>query len=409
MEPQINYGSSYQGSSPMGQQKVYGRSGSGCARKGCFSVVGTGVLLIIIILAGIFFVYPALTSNSIHGDFLDMAIVPQKDGSTNLWILTDGSFNFIQTTKSPGSYSTGRKCYFCKTWTYIYDPAGEKILKKTKTEQEDIITKIDMVYYKGKVWVLTHEYGKNEPKIEVYDGETSNLIMDTKAFMAKYPELSGGLAGINYTEKENTMTLNTKDGREQLTYSFDNDMLYNDFSAFRDAMVKSEEPSSVVVLNAESSSGPRKKLYKVSGPKGTLFANMTSVESNANNEKTLEFFVKGATSQPLGDKVYLEGIIYYQDQDCTLIVYLDQLGKKSNRILTCIDNKTGKEKWTVQQDDMFKHMKIDENSDSFSSLFFTKDKIKLKREGNLVVLELKGDGIMGFDYNTGKKLWTLDI
>ena len=155
-------------------------------------------------------------------------------------------------------------------------------------------------------------------------------------------------------------------------------------------------------------SGPRKKLYKVSGPKGQLFSNKSSLESYASNEQSLEFFT-GATGEPLGDRIYLEGIIYYQDEDCALIVHLDQLGQKSNRMLTCIDMKSGKEKWTIQQDDLFKKMKIDENKDSFSSLFFTKDDIKVKRSGGLVTLQFKGEGMMGFDYETGKKLWTLDI
>ena len=58
---------------------------------------------------------------------------------------------------------------------------------------------------------------------------------------------------------------------------------------------------------------------------------------------------------------------------------------------------------------MFKGMKIDEEDDSFSSLFFTKDNIRVRRSGSLVVLQLKGVGLMGFDYKTGKKLWTMDI
>jgi len=362
----------------------------------------------VLVLVGIFFAYPALTPDKIRGDFMDMTIVPQKDGSSKLWILTDGSFNFIQTTKSPGSYSTGRKCYFCKTWTYIYDPSNDKVMKKIKTTYEDIITTIQIVYHKGQVWVITGEYGQNEPKLDIYDAETADLVTDTKGFMSKYSELKAGLAGIRYDDKENTITFKTKDGREYLTYSLENDKLYNDFAAFRDDMEKASGDISIPVLSTEGSSGPRKKLYLVSGPKGKLLTGISSLESYANNEQSLKFFM-GATSQPLGDRVYLEGIMYYKDEDCAIIVHVDQLGKKSNRMVTCVDLKAGKEKWTVQQAELFKHMKVDENDDAFSSIFFTKDKIKIKRVGNLVALELKGDGIMGFDYNTGKKLWTIDI
>jgi hypothetical protein len=113
--------------------------------------------------------------------------------------------------------------------------------------------------------------------------------------------------------------------------------------------------------------------------------------------------------EPVSEKVYLEGIIYYSDKDCAIIIHLDKLGKKSDRIMTCIDLKTKEEKWTVNQDEMDDVMKIDEEDDTFSSLFFTKDKIGVKRSGSLVVLQLKGRGITGFNYNTGKKIFEMDI
>ena len=183
---------------------------------------------------------------------------------------------------------------------------------------------------------------------------------------------------------------------------------HNEVAEQRESIEKDPEIISMPVLSAENSSGPRKKLYKVTGPRGKLMTNISSLESYARDAHTLEFFT-GATSEPLGDKVYLEGIMYYQNADCAIIIHIDQLGKKSNRMMTCVDLKTGKEKWTIQQSDLFKKMKVDENDDAFSSIFFTKDKIQVKRQDNLVVLQLEGEGLMGFDFNTGKKLWTLDI
>lgn len=80
---------------------------------------------------------------------------------------------------------------------------------------------------------------------------------------------------------------------------------------------------------------------------------------------------------------------------------------KKNRIFTCIDANTGKEKWSVQQDGLFDYMKIDEEQSSSQSLFSTKNKISASRLGNIVILKLKGDGIMAFDTETGKKLWSI--
>lgn len=405
MEPQINYGGYQSGSS--GTPKIYGRRGF--AGKGCLGVIGLIVILVIIIVVGIIFAYPALTPNAIHGSFMDMTIVPQKDGSQKVWILTDGSFNFIQTSKSPGSYSTGRKCFFCKTWTYIYDPVNEKVIKKIKTPYEDIITTIKIHYHKGQVWVITSEYGKNDPRIEAYDAETGDLVMDTKAFMAKYPILSGGLSGLHFDAKENQMMLKTKDGHQGIVYSFATDKLYEDYAKMRDEIESMPGDASFLVLSPEKSgSGPRKRLYLVSGPMGKLMNSKSSLESYASNPESLKFFT-GATSEAIGEKIYLEGLLYYQDDDCAAVIYLDELGKKSNRLLTLVDKKQKREMWTAGPDVLFKKMRIDENKDSFSSLFFTKDNIEVKRSGNVVLLELKGEGIMAFDYATGKLLWQLDI
>ena len=403
MEPQINYG----GGAPIGEQKIYGRSKTGGG--GCLKIFATLIVLVIIVVAGFYFVYPALTPNSIRGDFLDMAIVPQKDGSQDLWILTDGSFRFVQTTKSPGSYSSGVKCYFCKTWTYVYDPAAQKILKKIKTEQQDVITTMNIFYNNGKVYVVTGGYHDNEPKVEIYDAISSEIIMDTKQFAAKYPILSGGISNIRYDEKGDYIDFETKDGRKQITYGIESEKMYDNFADFDKDKENLQNIVSVVALSPEQGSGnSRKKLFRLTGKEGSINRKLSSVESFPISQGAITSY-DSITAEPLGDRVYLEGIIYHQDKDCAIFIHLDVLGKKSNRMMTCVDIKTGKEKWTVQQDDMFKKMKIDENSDSFSSLFFTKDKIKVRRSGNLVILEMKGEGLIGFDYDTGKQLWKLSI
>lgn len=404
MEPQINYGS-YQNQNPIEKQKVYGRSFGG---GGCLKIIGPAILLVIIIIISIIFAYPALTPNTIHGDFMDMTIVPQKDGSQKLWILTDGSFTFIQTTKSPGSYSSGVKCYACKTWTYIYDPATEKILKKIKIEQQDVITHIDIIYNKGKIWVITGGYHENEPKIAVFDAETTEPVMDTKGFINKYPALSGGLDGVRYDEKEGTIVFKTKDGKDQVTYDIESEKIYDIPGEYDKVLSNSREPGYIAVLNPDKSAAARKRLFKVSGLRGKLNGKKSTLEHFTLENDILDKR-DSLTAERLTDKSFLEGIIYYQDNDCAIIIHLDQIGRKSNRMMTCVDLKTGRENWTIQQEDLFKRMKIDQDADSFSDLFFTKDKIKVRRSGNLVVLELKGEGLMGFDYDSGKKLWTLDI
>lgn len=403
MEPPVSYpqSESYQG------RKVYGKK-SGCAGLGCFGIIGAIIVIVVLVVIGYFFALPALTPNSISGSFLDAVIVPTKSGEQRVWVLTDGSFNFIQTTKSPGRTSTGRECYFCKTWTYIIDPKDKSVEKKIKTEYKDIITTIEMYYDNGKVWTFTREYGENEPKIETFDAETGSKLTDTKEFVSKFPELSAGLTEVHYDAKELSLRLKTKDGREGV-YSLEDGKLYKNASDFRKSWEKDSTKMVAGILAPEdNSSSPRKKLYRVSGPKAVIRDNMSSLVSYVGREDHPMLEGK-VSSQPMTEKVFLEGIMYYTDQDCAIIVHLDKLGKVSNRLITCIDLKSGKEKWTIQPDEMFDKMKIDEEDDTFSSLFFTKDNIDIKRRGGLVLLQLKNEGIIGYDFETGKKLWELDI
>ncbi len=403
MEPPVSYPQtdSYQG------RKIYGKK-SGCAKFSCVGVVGAIVILVIIGIAGYYFALPALMPNSLSGDFLNMVIVPTKDGKEKMWILTDGSFNFIQTTKSPGRTSTGRECYFCKTWTYIVDAETQKVISKTKTLYEDIITTIDMVYHKDKVWVITSEYGENEPRVEAFNSETGEKDMDTKQFISKFPDLSAGLTEAHYDKDDFSIKVKTRDGRERI-YSFDDGKMYKDYAELNNSRNKDSSLVSIPLLVPEdNSSGPRKKLVKATGPRVSIEQNKSSLTHFSGRDEYMEEQYKIKVSQ-LTEKIYLEGILYYSDVDCAIIIYLDKLGKKSDRIMTCIDMTTGKEMWTIQQDDMFKRMKIDEEDDTFSSLFFTKANIDVKRSGNLVVLQYKGYGIMGYDFKTGKKLFEMDI
>ncbi len=403
MEPPVNYpqGETYQG------KKIYGRK-KGCAKFSCFGIVGALVVLIVIGFIIYEFAIPALRPNSISGSFLNAVIVPSKSGGEKVWILTDGSFNFIQTTKSPGRTSTGRECYFCKTYTYIIDPKTEKVISKIKTPYEDIITIIDLVYYDGKVWSITREYGENEPRIEAFDSESGEKVMDTKAFIAKFPQLSAGLTEAHYDKDDFTIRLKTRDGREGI-YGIADNKLYKDNSEFNKSREKDSTITTLAILAPEdNSSSPRKKLMIATGPKNNIEYNISSLEHYTGGDDQLRDYYHINISQTT-DKVYLEGILYYADKDYAFIVYLDQLGKKSNRILACIDLKSGKELWTADKDILFKEMRIDEEDDTFSSLFFTKDNISVRREGNLVLLALKGVGIIGFDLLSGKKILEMEI
>lgn len=402
---QSNYQTSFEGYDPYQGRKVYGKSK---LKFGCFGIIGALILLVIIVLAGIFFVYPALTPNKLKGDLMNVAVVPAKDGSSTLWILSDGSFHYIQETKSPGRYSVGRKCLFCKTWTYVYDPGSKNIIKKFKTEYESIITQSWITYGSGKIWVATGGYDENEPRIFVYDAATNEQIMETKDFINKNPELKSGITNLRMEKNPEKIIFDTKDGRTGLVFIIDEEKMYESESVYREALEKDKDKEvTVFTMGDESSSGPRKKLYMVTGPKSQIKDRELSA-SYLKDPKTLMFFAKATAELLTPNKVYIEGIIFYQDSECCIIIHQDAAGKTANRMLTCVGT-DGKEKWTVTQDDLFEEIKVDEDENPFSKIFFMKNDMEVMRSGNLVVFQHKGTGIIGFDYNTGKKLWELEF
>jgi hypothetical protein len=394
MEPKIpGYNQYYSEQTP--EEKKSG------LKTGCLGILGVIILIPVIAAVGYFFVYPALTPNSIKGELLDVTIVPDNEGG-KMWVLMDGSHYYIQSVKTPGRTSMGRKCIMCKTWLYIVDPASGKILDKHKSDMDDIITVSDIDYANGKVWVFIKEYGENQSKIETYDAVSGKLISDTKAFIKEHKELSAGIAEINYNKKLKQLKIKTNDASD-LTLDLETEKFY---SSGELRNIKDSAITTVLVLASDNDSPKEKKsLYSVTGPKYKL--KESSLDNYVQDPKSLKFRTN-STAEVLGG-TYLEGIIYHQDKDCAIIIHLDRLGKQSNRIMSCIDVRTGKEIWRAEQEELFEEMKIDENKDSFSSLFFTKDKIEISRASDMVILELKGVGIMIFDYKSGKKIKEIKI
>lgn len=400
---QNSYRTSFEGTGP--SQKIYGKSRFG---RGCFTVIGTLILLVIIVLAGIFFIYPALTPNSLKGDLMNVVVVSEKDGSNKLWILTDGSFHYVSETKTPGKYSIANKCLFCKTWTYVYDPVNKQILHKFKTEYSSVITQSWIAYGSGKVWVVTGAYDENEPRIFAYDAKTAQLVLQAKDFEKKYPILKSGITDVRMDNDPDRIILKTNDGHEGVVFTLSDEKIYESEADYRKTLKEDKDKQvTVFALGDESSGGPRKKLFKVTGPKGKI-QNHSISSSYLKNPETLMFFDKSTAEMLTPNRVYIEPEIFYQDDECCLIIHQDAAGKKANRMLTCVGI-DGKEKWTAAQDEIFDEMKVDENDDPFSTMFFMKSDMGAERSGNLVVLQFRGVGVIGFDYQTGKKLWELEF
>lgn len=364
-------------------------------------IIALGLLAVLVWL-GIRFLPSILSGKAMKGEFLNAVAVPSPGGGHRLWVLTDGSFIYIQSTKSPGRMSVGRKCVSCKTWLYVYDPVSRTVLAKFKTDYKALILYTWMAGLNGKVWVASGAYDKNEPQIFVYSAEPPGLIEETSAIIAKHPELSSGLIDLKMAADPERIIFDTKDGRKGLVLTLDYEKFYPTETEYRNAMGLGDEDQVTVFALGLEDNGPRKRLFKVTGPKGRV--KNSSLEYMLKDPKSL-LSISNATCEPATpDRVYIEGVIFYQDAECCLVLHQDAAGQTAGRLLTCV-TRDGKEIWTTAPADLFREMKVDINKDPTSAIFFMKNKIVVSRSGSLIMLQLKGMGIIGFDLETGKKLW----
>jgi hypothetical protein len=371
-------------------------------RLGLLVVIGAFIVLIIIVWVGIHFLRPASSAKGLTGDFMNAVAVPGPGGGYRIWILTDGSFHYIQRTESPGRFSIGRKCKFCKTWTYVYDPANKTVSAKFKTDYKTLILRTWMTSLDGKIWIASGPYEQNEPRIFVYSTEPPGLARETQDIIAKYPELSSGLIDLRMEKDPDRIYLDTRDGREGLVLTLSDERLYQNESEFRKALAAGDEERITVFALGREDSGPRRKLFKVTGPRNRVKGSF--IEFALKDPNSLKSQAQAIAEPATPDRVYIEGMIFYQDADGCLILHQDAAGQTADRLLTCVDG-SGKEKWTAGPAELFKEMRVDIDKNSLSAIFFMKDNIDVSRTGGLVLLQLRGVGVIGFDFATGKKLW----
>ncbi|NOS86695.1 MAG: hypothetical protein HOP31_16300 [Ignavibacteria bacterium] len=424
MEPQHNY---TPGSSGM-QQQIYGRKKS---KKGCF-IIG---LLILLIFGGagaylIYFIYSKANNKleeitdkfkdlkdkdrfignrnedkRFKGAFIDALIIPTTGTTSKVFILTDGSKTYIETKKRPGYYSTGAACIECKTTAYLFDPAGDKIISNTDFKFPDIITATDIVKKDDRIYQFTRSYGETPAGINIYDAVTGKLLSETGDFINTYPELSSGVTELSYRKEEKIVKFETTDGRKDITFSVDMLKIFKNDKDLRTAQENSVEGEAFIYAMANENNDSRRQLYRITAPKKYIVSQASTLMSYSDRPNMLKQYK--AASERVSGKSYIEGIIYFQDENNVFIVSVDKAGKKANRIFTCIDAVTGSEKWSVEQKELFDFLKIDEEQNSRQSFSSSKDKISVTSSGNLVLLKIKGDGVMAFETETGKKLWSI--
>jgi hypothetical protein len=409
------------------QQSIYGKRSS---KGGCFIKVLIGLIIAGAIAAAvIYFVYTKLgdrmdklgetfddlknknkfigsrnEDKRFSGDFVDAVIVPGSDGD-KIFMLMDASKKYIETKKTPGRYSTGVACIDCKTIMYVYDPKTNTIVNNTELKYPDVIGFSNIAFSDGKVYHFMKPYGETSAGINTYNANTGELLSETKEFISSFPELSQGIVELDYRTTNRTVRFDTKDGRKNIVYSVDRNKIFPNEKEMNREIESSVSGEGYMFALASPEKDSRKQLYKITAPKTAILTDQLALSTYVHSPGMLKNYK--ASTEKLSDESYIEGIIYAQDEDYVFIVSVDEYGKKANRIFTCVDARTGREKWSVKQAELFDSFKIDEVQSSTQSFSSTKDNISVLRQGNTVILKYKGDGLIGFDVNTGKKLWSV--
>jgi hypothetical protein len=372
------------------------------SRIGCFAFVIPLVIFGIIILyfLGKSFIFPALFSNDISGNFMDYAYVPETG---MLWIVTDGSFHYTSKTTTGGSYSIKSKGLFCKTWTYVFDPSKNSVVNKVKTSYDDLPPSYKLFYNDGKVWKVCSQNSGYDAEVYVYDAKTQTELYNTESFTKKYPLLNSGLTNLRFEINPLSLHFNTKDGRTPV-YFIDADTMFMNESEVVKYSYTRENTFSDFGLGNDDQGSKRMKVFYSTGPETDVKHSLSSfVKASKEMKKNgmLEII------DILPDKIFFEAEKLFSNSECCIIFHQDAAGDNSNRLLSCV-NSDGKIFWTKKQDELFDGLEGRKDK-SFSSMFFLKSHVSALKSGNLVIFKFDGGGLIGFDYATGKEMWRVKI
>lgn len=348
-----------------------------------------------------YYILPLIFPNILRGDLQNIRVFPSADNKYKLWIQTDGTFRTTSRTNNMGQITLKTVGWFCRTYSYVYDPIAEDILIGFKTTYDDLPPVSDIVYDKGKIWVVNSSSDGVPPEIKVYSSENYLQEMNNQSFCEKTKELSSGIENVSvdyqYPAK---LRISTKDGRE-MVYSIPDDKFFPSSIELEKYYKQTDTiVSGIFALGNEENSDKRKKLYYITGPKYELSFSYSWTEEIV--KQNIGAFKNMKATEILPAKVFIEGAVLYSDDEIGVIVHQDNVGKNANRMLTCVD-KSGKELWTVQQEDLFDEMEATEDSRTDMSVLV--HNLAAQRAGDVVVFIFKPVGAIGFELATGKKIW----
>jgi hypothetical protein len=327
-------------------------------------------------------------NNSPEGAITNVIIVPGDEEKEMLWLM---------------SYEYKDSKYI--QHTYIYDPYNEKTIFNESKRFDAYPPTPKLFLNDNELWSVNSESGSGRPGINVFNPLTGSEISNTESFIEKYPELKSGISRIYAYDVPPRLDIETRDGRK-FFFDITSNKMYTGYAEYKKTLSNSK--ISIFALGVENSSeNARKRLFIVTGPESSL--SERHVEENYfSNLSTVKFITKSDAKVLIEDKIFLEGVLLYQDDESCFVFYQNQTGANAERFLSCI-NKEGTLVWTASTEkDLFAKLKASDK-ESASSMFFIKSTVHVSSSGNLVLLSQDRVGFIGFDYKTGKVLFKKEV
>lgn len=328
--------------------------------------------------------------SSMDGILNNAIVVTDEEGNSNIWVIT---------------YKYKSSKYYVNT--YIYEPEEDRVIKNYETESSTFPSGLKLFYINKEVWKVNSFSAGFAAGVYIYDPVSGDEKLNTQSFSDKHPELQGGISNLWVNEGSLYISFETRDGRKPV-YDMETDKMYSSMTEYQKSLRDIKGEMTIFALGIEKSGEEaRKKLFLLTGPISNLKDKSVS-ESYFENPSTLKFFTKSEAKQIAGGKVFLEGIMLYQNEECCFVFYQSQAGSEAERYLSCID-KAGEILWTASTEDVLFSKLRATSGDAFSTMFFIKNNVHVSRSGDMVLLTYDRYGIMGFDFNTGKKAFEMEL
>lgn len=109
-----------------------------------------------------------------------------------------------------------------------------------------------------------------------------------------------------------------------------------------------------------------------------------------------------------GDRVFLEAWVAYQDAESLVIVHQQTAGPRSARLISCLDGE-GNLRWTLSPDQLPESLERDDKARPFSTPFLVQQRIKIRRHGDAMLLEIRPEQLRVLGSADGAVRYTLEL